>query len=76
MNRAADAAIAWLAQKKGLIVVTKDQDFVVLQRPDNFAIVWLRCGNITNAALLELIQPQWTAVLTRLAAGVRLIEVR
>jgi len=76
MREAPDAAIARLARQEGLIVVTKDEDFVALQRSDILGIVWLRCGNITDAGLLALVEPQWAIVVERLAAGHRLIELR
>ncbi len=45
---ASDAAIANRAEAEGEVLVSKDEDFVVLRLPDRFALLWLRCGNATN----------------------------
>ncbi len=44
-------------------------------RPSS-VIVCLRIGNATNPQLLNWLMPLWPAVLKRLDAGDRLIEVR
>ncbi|MEG3146450.1 DUF5615 family PIN-like protein [Sphingomonas sp. RT2P30] len=52
LGAASDAAIAAYAETGGMILVTKDEDFVVLRLPDRFALIWLSCGNATkNCAL-------------------------
>jgi predicted nuclease of predicted toxin-antitoxin system len=59
-------------------MITKDEDFAQrsLFRSESPVIIWLRLGNATNPQLLNWLMRQWPAVLTRLEAGDRLIEVR
>ena len=53
---ASDREIAEYAERTGLILVSKDEDFVTLRLPDRFAFLWLRCGNATNRALTAWIE--------------------
>jgi len=59
-------------------IVTKDEDFAerCLRSQDPPVVVWLRIGNATNPALLDWLMPILPAVLARIEAGDRLIEVR
>jgi predicted nuclease of predicted toxin-antitoxin system len=47
-----------------------------LRLPDRFAFLWLRCGNVTNAALAQWLEARWDQVEAWLAAGERFIELR
>jgi predicted nuclease of predicted toxin-antitoxin system len=38
--------------------------------------VWLRCGNITNRALREWLEPRWAEIERLLREGERFIEVK
>jgi predicted nuclease of predicted toxin-antitoxin system len=71
-----DAEIAACAARETFILVTKDDDFALRFPPEDYQLVWLRCGNITNRALREWLEPRWTLVAAALKAGERLIEVR
>lgn len=73
--RASDAAIASRAETDAAVLVSKDEDFVVLRLPDRFALLWLRCGNATNAALFAWLSPRWPKIERLLASGERLVEV-
>ena len=69
------AARAW---GPGAVVVTKDSDFLRLlerQGPPP-QVVWLRCGNTSNAALRELFVARWPALRRLLETGEPLVEVR
>lgn len=70
-----DAAVANWAEKEGLILVSKDEDFLLLRLPDRFAFLWLRCGNATNRALADWLEARWARVEELLAAGERVIEL-
>ena len=59
-----------------MVLVTKDDDFVLRYPPTDYALVWLRCGNMTNRRLREWLDPQWTAIMAKLDEGERMIEVR
>lgn len=76
-DRATDIEIWHLAVRHGAIIVTKDEDFVSLSRTQAkpVAIVWLRCGNIANPALIALIEARLEAIVIRLQDGERLIEL-
>ena len=73
---AGDAEIAVRAEVDGAVLVSKDEDFTRLRLPDRFALLWLRCGNATNAALAEWLEPRWAEAEALLAQGERFIEVR
>ena len=45
-------------------------------RAGEVAVVWVRVGNCTNAALLRWFSPLWPEIRRRLEAGEQLIEVR
>lgn len=69
MLAASDSEIAARAEAQGEILVSKDEDFVVLRLPDRFALLWQRCGNATNAALTAWIDARWAQVEALLANG-------
>lgn len=46
-----DADVAARAEADRAVLVSKDEDFVMLRLPDRYALLWLRCGNTTNRAL-------------------------
>lgn len=54
----------------------QDEDFVTLRLPDRFGLIWLRCGNATNAALAAWLEPRWDRIEALLDQGERFIEVR
>lgn len=76
MIGASDVAIAERAQATGAILVSKDEDFLVLRLPDRFALLWLRCGNATNRALFAWLEPRWSEIERLLGEGERFVEVR
>lgn len=71
-----DAAIAAYAGASNWVLVTKDDDFALRYPPDDYQLVWLRCGNITNKALRQWLELGWLRLLEALEAGERLIEVQ
>ncbi len=71
-----DEAIAAHAESNQLYVISKDQDFPLLRYPDRFGLLWLRCGNTTNRALVEWLDRRWPRIEHLLATGERMIEVR
>lgn len=76
MIAASDIAIAARAETDDAVLVSKDEDFVVLRLPDRFALLWLRCGNATNRALAAWLEPRWARIEALLESGERLVEVR
>jgi predicted nuclease of predicted toxin-antitoxin system len=73
-----DQAIWRHAASAQAVIISKDEDFAILSRQDQAgpSVVWLRTGNGANAALIARLGPLWPAIVARLAAGDRLIEVR
>ncbi len=76
LTGASDAEIAARAEADGAILVSKDEDFVTLRLPDHFTLLWLRCGNATNPALRNWLEPRWEEIERLLAAGEGFVEVR
>ena len=76
LGAASDRAIANHAEANGLILISKDEDFLTLRLPDRFRLLWLRCGNATNAALMVWLNARWRQIEALLDAGERLIEVQ
>ncbi|MFT3821498.1 MAG: DUF5615 family PIN-like protein [Rubrivivax sp.] len=73
-----DGSIWNFATAGGWTVMTKDEDFVArcLSMPGAPAVVWLRTGNCTNVALYSWLEPLLAALVARLQAGDRLVELR
>ena len=76
-ERASDSEIWTRAATIHATLVTKDQDFVVLQslHPNGPAVVWVRIGNTTRRRLLALLAHALPHVERALAAGERLVEI-
>ena len=76
MLAASDAAIAARAEADRAVLVSKDEDFVMLRLPDRFALLWLRCGNATNRALVAWLEVRWARIETLMSEGERFVEAR
>ena len=77
LRDAEDPAIFAAARAAGAVVITKDSDFVdlVARLGPPPQIVWLTCGNTTNAALRGILSVSWPRVAALLAAGEPLVEI-
>lgn len=71
-----DTQVVDHAERDGLIIVSKDDDFVTRFPARSYRLLWLRCGNITNRALTLWLAERWPAIAGKLDAEERLIEVR
>jgi predicted nuclease of predicted toxin-antitoxin system len=71
-----DAAIVDYAERRALIIVSKDDDFITRFPGRDIRLVWLRCGNITNRSLSVWRGERWPAIAEKLRDGESLIEVR
>jgi predicted nuclease of predicted toxin-antitoxin system len=76
LGAASDVENATLAEAENVILVSKDEDFLVLRLPDRFALPWMRCGNATNRALTQWMDERWDRVAELLASGERFVELR
>lgn len=76
LGAASDVAIADRAISEQAMLISKDEDFLILRLPDRFGLLWLRCGNTTNRALTAWLEARWDRVEALLAGGEQLIELR
>ena len=74
---AKDPPIFQAARAAGAVVMTKDSDFVeMLQRlgpPPK--VLWVTCGNTSNARLRAILSSQLPAAVARLEGGENLVEI-
>ena len=72
-----DREIFLEARKESAIVVAKDTDFVLLQNELGAPpkIIWITCGNTSNAKLKEILTATLPGALELLNAGEALVEV-
>lgn len=77
LRDAEDPAIFARARAAGAAVLTKDSDFVELleRHGPPPQVVWLTCGNTSNAYLRQLLTTAWPRAGALLAAGEPLVEV-
>lgn len=78
LRQASDGTIWQFALDYDAIVVTKDEDFALRASVARRAprIVWLRLGNVRNAALDSCMARNWPEIEAALEAGERLVEIR
>ncbi|MCC5652382.1 DUF5615 family PIN-like protein [Nostoc sp. XA013] len=78
LRDAEDPEIFEVARARGVIFITKDSDFADLV--DRFGsppqVIWLTCGNTSNAQLKEILNLTLPEALELLRAGEALVEIR
>lgn len=77
LGSASDIAIWNYVSRNKAVLITKDEDFVALANRDRsgLQIVWIRIGNISNAALWRALGAVLDEIVQSLQAGERVIEV-
>jgi predicted nuclease of predicted toxin-antitoxin system len=77
LRDATDSEIFQAAREQGAIVLTKDVDFVVLQAQRGVPpqVIWLTCGNTSNARIREVLVARLPKVLALLESGEPLVEI-
>ena len=77
LRDAADPDIFSAARATGAVLISKDSDFVdlVQQHGPPPQLVWLTCGNVTNARLKIVFTRAWPKVAAILATGVAIVEL-
>jgi predicted nuclease of predicted toxin-antitoxin system len=77
LRDAADAAIFQEAQKPGIVIVSKDSDFVELvsRYGPPPQLIWVTCGNVTNRQLQVVFNKTFSSSLELLAAGQVIVEI-
>ncbi|HBI43357.1 MAG TPA: hypothetical protein DDY78_10955 [Planctomycetales bacterium] len=77
LRDAKDPSIFQAARAAGVVVMTKDSDFVeMLQRlgpPPK--VLWVTCGNTSNSRLRECLRRDLPAAVARLEGGESLLEI-
>lgn len=77
LRDAEDPEIFEVAKAQGAIFMTKDRDFVDLV--DRLGappqIIWLTCGNTSNARLREMLSATLLEALELLQSGEKLVEI-
>ena len=77
LGAATDDRIEATARNLQAVIWSKDADFADrARRSPGLQVVWLRCGNTTNAALQALLVPHLPEIETALTAGETLVEIR
>jgi len=77
LRDAMDTEIFEAARHSGIVVVTKDSDFVelVLRQGAPPQILWLTCGNLTNAHLRQLLAATFENAHDLLVDGEFVVEI-
>ncbi|MEB3343629.1 DUF5615 family PIN-like protein [Okeania sp.] len=77
LRDAEDYEIFEAAKAQGVIIMTKDRDFVDLAERLGYPpqIIWLTCGNTSNTRLREILSETLPRALELLAAGEKLVEI-
>ncbi len=77
LRDAEDSEIFEAAKAQEAIVMTKDSDFVDLVDRLGFPpqIIWLTCGNTSNAKLRKILSETLPRALELLASGETLVEI-
>ncbi|MBD2485300.1 DUF5615 family PIN-like protein [Planktothrix sp. FACHB-1365] len=78
LRDAEDPEIFEAAKAQGVIMMTKDSDFVDLvdRLGSPPQIIWLTCGNTSNARLREILSGTLPRALELLETGETLVEIR
>jgi predicted nuclease of predicted toxin-antitoxin system len=77
LRNAKDQDIFAAARQAGAVVMTKDADFpeMVERLGPPPAVIWLTCGNTSNAALRDLLKKTLPRAMELIDKGDRLVEI-
>ena len=77
LRGAEDDGIFFAARKAADVVITKDIDFVILLERHGSPpkIIWLTCGNTSDAALRQILTAKFPEALRLLDSGEDLVEI-
>ena len=78
LRDATDLEIFWAARQASAVVVTKDSDFVDLVNLHGTPpqVLWLTCGNTSNAALKQILATAFSQAIVLLQTGEKVVEIR
>ena len=77
LRDAEDELIFQQARQQGIVIISKDSDFVemVLRLGMPPQLLWITCGNVTNRRLQSLLMQVFPRAQQLLAAGEAIIEI-
>ena len=77
LRDAVDAAIFQAAQQPGIVLISKDSDFVELvsRYGPPPQLIWVTCGNVTNRQLQIVFNKIFAESLELLATGQVMVEI-
>jgi len=77
LRDANDLELFYAARTAGATIMSKDQDFIdlVMRHDAPPQIIWVTCGNTSNASLRDLLQRVFPQVLRLLESGEPLVEL-
>ena len=78
LREAADRAIFLAAGNASAVVMTKDSDFVrlLVELGPPPQVIWLTCGNTSNAHLKQILMRTLPGAMSLLESGQPLVEIR
>jgi predicted nuclease of predicted toxin-antitoxin system len=78
LREAADRAIFLAARNASAVVMTKDSDFVrlLVELGSPPQVIWLTCGNTSNARLKQILTKALPGAMSLLESGQPLVEIR
>lgn len=77
LREAEDPEIFFAAKREAAVVMTKDSDFLALleQYGPPPQVIWITCGNTSNARLKEILTNSLKEAVEMLENGERLVEI-
>ena len=77
LRDASDEEIFFAARAEKAVVITKDRDFVQLlnQLGPPPKVVWVTCGNVSNAQMRDVLRQDFPSTLLLLQQGKSLVEI-
>ncbi|HUQ72387.1 MAG TPA: DUF5615 family PIN-like protein [Planctomycetaceae bacterium] len=77
LRNAKDSQIFEAARAAGVVVMTKDSDFIDLleQSGSPPKVIWLTCGNTSNIRLREILNRELASAMSSLDGGESLVEI-
>lgn len=78
LEQASDAEVWRYAADHGMVLITKDEDFLHLVRKPGVEVqvLWVRLGNCRTPQLLAAMDSTWPRIEAHLESGDRLVEIR
>jgi predicted nuclease of predicted toxin-antitoxin system len=78
LREAADRAIFLAARSASAVVMTKDIDFVrlLMKLGPPPQVIWLTCGNTSNARLKQILKKALPGAMSLLNSGQPVVEIR